>query len=113
MLSLTKKALEEFDNQHDFERMAADILNGLGYKHVTPIAPRGGSDGGKRQVMRGHVVCGKAMAFATSPDHLHVRLPSSPANVWIYNLEADADDMWSFVVCCIGLVEERGYPANV
>jgi hypothetical protein len=53
------------------------------------------------------------MAFATSPNHLHGRLPSSPANVWIYNLEADADDMWSFVVCCIGLVEERGYPANV
>jgi hypothetical protein len=47
MLSLTKKALEEFDNQHDFERMAADILNGLGYKHVTPIAPRGGGDGGR------------------------------------------------------------------
>ena len=55
------------------------------------------ADGGKRQVMRGHVVCGKAMAFATSPDHLHVRLPSSPANVWIYNLEADTDDLWGFV----------------
>jgi hypothetical protein len=47
--------------------------------------------------MRGHVVYGKAMAFATSPDHLHVRLPSSPANVWIYNLEADTDDLWGFV----------------
>jgi hypothetical protein len=47
MFSLTKKALEAFDNQHDFERMAADILNELGYKHVIPIAPRGGSDGGK------------------------------------------------------------------
>jgi hypothetical protein len=44
MLSLTKKALEEFDNQHDFERMATDILNALGYKHVVPIAPRGGRD---------------------------------------------------------------------
>lgn len=47
MLSLTKKALEEFDNQHDFERMCADVLNALGYKNVTPIAPRGGSDGGR------------------------------------------------------------------
>jgi hypothetical protein len=47
MLSLTQKALEEFDNQHDFERMCADILNALGYKDVTPIAPRGGSDGGR------------------------------------------------------------------
>jgi hypothetical protein len=47
MLSLTKKALEEFDNQHDFERMSADILNSLGYKDVVLIAPRGGSDGGR------------------------------------------------------------------
>src|SRR4030042_4390253 len=47
MLSLTQKALEEFDNQHDFERMCADILNALGYKDVTPIAPKGGSDGGR------------------------------------------------------------------
>lgn len=47
MLSLTKKALEEFDNQHDFERMCADILNALGYKNVVPIAPRGGGDGGR------------------------------------------------------------------
>jgi hypothetical protein len=31
MLSQTRRALEDFDNQHDFERMAADILNGLGY----------------------------------------------------------------------------------
>jgi hypothetical protein len=27
MLSQTRRALEDFDNQHDFERMAADILN--------------------------------------------------------------------------------------
>ncbi len=47
MLSLTKKALEEFDNAHEFERMCADILNSLGYQHVTPIAPQGGNDGGK------------------------------------------------------------------
>lgn len=46
MLTPTQKALEEFDNQHDFERMCADILNALGYKDVTLIAPRGGSDGG-------------------------------------------------------------------
>ena len=47
MLSLTKEALKEFDNAHDFERMCADILNSLGYQHVTPIAPQGGNDGGK------------------------------------------------------------------
>ena len=35
--------------------------------------------------------------FATCPDHLHVRLPASPAKVWIYKLEAEADEMWSFV----------------
>ncbi len=31
----------------DFERMAADILNALGYREVVLIAPRGGSDSGK------------------------------------------------------------------
>lgn len=46
MFSHTIAALEKFDNQHDFERMSADILNSLGYKNVVPIAPRGGSDGG-------------------------------------------------------------------
>lgn len=47
MFSETRTALEQFDNQHDFERMAADILNALGYSQVVPIAPRGGSDQGK------------------------------------------------------------------
>ncbi len=47
MLSPTHQALEKFDNQHDFERLCADILNFLGRKNVTPVAPRGGSDGGK------------------------------------------------------------------
>ena len=44
MLSQTKHALEAFDNQHDFERMAADILNALGYQDVEPVAPGGGPD---------------------------------------------------------------------
>src|SRR6266581_3583512 len=35
--------------------------------------------------------------FASCPDHLHVRLPASPAKVFIYKLEAEADEMWSFV----------------
>lgn len=47
MLSLTNQALEKFDNQHDLERMCADILNALGNQDVTPIAPRGGGDGGR------------------------------------------------------------------
>ncbi|GHO65579.1 hypothetical protein KSC_044710 [Ktedonobacter sp. SOSP1-52] len=47
MYSLTEAVLEKFDNPHDFERMCADILNALGYQNVVPIAPRGGSDGGK------------------------------------------------------------------
>ena len=47
MLNITHQALEKFDNQHDFERMTSDILNRLGYADVTPIAPKGGSDGGK------------------------------------------------------------------
>ena len=47
MLSETRRGLEDFDNQHDFERLAADVLNALGYSDVAPMAPRGGSDGGR------------------------------------------------------------------
>jgi hypothetical protein len=47
MLGLTKRTLADFENQHDFERMAADILNSLGYAGVEPMAPGGGPDGGR------------------------------------------------------------------
>ena len=47
MFSPTRTALEQFDNEHDFERMAADILNDLGCTDVVLVAPRGGSDEGK------------------------------------------------------------------
>lgn len=47
MLSLTRRALEDFDNQHDFERLATDVLNALGYLGAEPMAPRGGPDGGQ------------------------------------------------------------------
>ena len=35
--------------------------------------------------------------FAACPDHLHVRLPNRPTDVVILQLEAEADEMWSFV----------------
>ena len=35
--------------------------------------------------------------FAACPDHLHVQLPSDPSDVWIHQLEAEADEAWSFV----------------
>ena len=35
--------------------------------------------------------------FAACPDHLNLRLPTSPDKVLIYKLEAEADEMWSFV----------------
>jgi insertion element IS1 protein InsB len=35
--------------------------------------------------------------FAACPDHLHVRLQSSPSDVVLLRLEAEADEMWSFV----------------
>ncbi len=35
--------------------------------------------------------------FAACPNHVNRRLPTSPANVLIYKLEAEADEMWSFV----------------
>ena len=47
MLSQTRRALEDYDNQHDFERLAADVLNALGYSDVEPMAPGGGADGGR------------------------------------------------------------------
>jgi len=47
MYSQTVAILEKFDNRHEFERMCADILVGMGYKDVVLMAPRGGSDGGK------------------------------------------------------------------
>ena len=47
MYNKTRRSLQDFDNQHEFERLAADVLNSLGFSDVTPIAPRGGGDGGK------------------------------------------------------------------
>lgn len=35
--------------------------------------------------------------FAACPDHLNLRLPADPGKVLIYKLEAEADEMWSFV----------------
>jgi insertion element IS1 protein InsB len=35
--------------------------------------------------------------FATCPDHLHVELPGEPTDVVVRQLEAEADEMWSFV----------------
>jgi Pentapeptide repeats (8 copies) len=45
--SQTRTILEQFDNQHDFERMSAAILIALGNDKVVPIAPKGGGDDGK------------------------------------------------------------------
>ena len=47
MYNATRNSLKDFDNQHEFERLAADVLNALGFSEVNPIAPRGGGDGGK------------------------------------------------------------------
>ena len=47
MLNQTRRNLEDFDNQHEFERLAADVLNSLGYSDVEPMAPAGGADGGR------------------------------------------------------------------
>ena len=35
--------------------------------------------------------------FAACPDHLHVQRPAGPTEVGIHPLEAEADEMWSFV----------------
>jgi len=35
--------------------------------------------------------------FTACPDHLHIRLPAQPGAVVLSRLEAEADEMWSFV----------------
>jgi insertion element IS1 protein InsB len=35
--------------------------------------------------------------FAACPDHLHVQLPKGPTHVVLHLLEAEADELWSFV----------------
>lgn len=35
--------------------------------------------------------------FTACPDHLHAELPARPAEVLMSRLEAEADEMWSFV----------------
>ena len=35
--------------------------------------------------------------FMACPDHLHVQLPQRPADVIVRQLEAEADELWSFV----------------
>jgi hypothetical protein len=46
MLSNTREHLARLDNQHAFERLAADVLNHLDRALVEPVAPGGGPDGG-------------------------------------------------------------------
>jgi hypothetical protein len=46
--------------------------------------------------------------FAACPDHLHIQPPTRPIDVVLRRLEAEADELWSFVVRRIGLVRERG-----
>ena len=46
--------------------------------------------------------------FTACPEHLHAHAPTPPTAVVMSRLEAEADEMWSFVVRRIGLVRERG-----
>jgi hypothetical protein len=72
LFSQTRTRLEQFDNQHDFERMAADILNALGYTEVIPIAPRGGSDAG-RDIIFTTENGGKGLACVTLRKDIEVK----------------------------------------
>src|SRR5512134_3381755 len=35
--------------------------------------------------------------FAACPEHLHVRVPAGPTDVVVQQLEAETDEIWSFV----------------
>src|SRR5438105_90392 len=72
MYTHTIAALEKFDNQHDFERMCADLLNAQGYRDVVPIAPRGGSDGGMDIIFTTESG-GKGLACVTLRDDIETK----------------------------------------
>jgi hypothetical protein len=40
--------------------------------------------------------------FTACPDHLHTQLLAQPTEVLMSRLEAEADEMWSFVVRRVG-----------
>ena len=81
MLSQTRRALEDFDNQHDFERMAADVLNALGYSNVEPMAQvLAGMAAGENLALRDDVVVRAdiskaALAAAPDPAPPYFRVP--------------------------------------
>ena len=72
MYTHTIAALEKFDNQHDFERMCADLLNAQGYRDVVLIAPRGGSDGGMDIIFTTESG-GKGLACVTLRDDIETK----------------------------------------
>jgi len=41
-------------------------------------------------------------SFTACPEDLHVQLPAQPTAVLLSRLEAEADEMWSFVVRRVG-----------
>lgn len=69
MHNLTRRSLQDFDNQHEFERLAADVLNSLGFSDVEPIAPLGGADGGKDMKFRDGEIDG--ISFVTLRKDIH------------------------------------------
>jgi hypothetical protein len=79
VLNLTRKAIEEFDNSHDFERMAADILNSLGYENVEPMAPAGGADAGRD--IKYTDAGARAVAFVTLEKQIKAKFARDVARV--------------------------------
>jgi len=62
LFSQTKTTLEQFDDQHNFERMCADVLNGLGYNEIVFTSPR---DAGGRDITFISESGEKGLAFVT------------------------------------------------
>ncbi len=93
MHSATHRAIQDFDNRHEFERLAADVLNALGFSDVEPIAPRGGAGGGKDIKFREGELAGGAFVtltrgFTTSlpptlPNSTRVRERSHFSVMWM------------------------------
>src|SRR5713226_4793438 len=121
MYSKTIDYLEKFDNQHDFERMSADILNALGYKDVVPIAPRGGSDGG-RDITFTTESGGKGLACVTLRKDIEVKFKQdfSLRTAGEYNkyvlfctTHMTAKQKFDFISFCMNTLQAEFVPTDI
>ena len=121
MFSQTRTALEQFDNQHDLERMAADILNALGCTEVVLIAPRGGSDGG-RDITFTTESGGKGLACVTLRQDIEVKFKQDFSRrtageyekyILFCTAHLTAKQKLDFIGFCVGTLQAELVPYDI